>query len=97
MTALMNEQFPQDENKMDPEVAEFVREFLETMLTGKDRPHCHTPLERKRQVGCCVYGVPVRYKVRCDPCNQKWRASYNQAYSQRYYLRTRELDPLVEG
>lgn len=49
---------PQDESKIDPELAEFVQKFLDTMFAGKECPHCHTPLERKEQIGGCVYGVP---------------------------------------
>lgn len=41
---------PEDEAK----VSAFITELFE----GKNCPHCHTPLERKEQVGCCVYGVP---------------------------------------
>lgn len=56
------------------------------------------PKERSLYVRRCAdCGTPVRYKVRCEPCNQKWRIAYNQAYSHRYYLRTKQLDPLLEG
>lgn len=62
------------------------------IVAGIPKP-THTPQGRR----CIDCGTPLRYKTRCEPCNQKWRVVYNQRCNQRYYLRKKELDPLLEG
>jgi hypothetical protein len=62
------------------------------IVTGIPKPPRLTPGRR-----CVDCGTPLRYKTRCEPCNQKWRVAYDQVYNRRYYLRTKQLDPLVEG
>lgn len=35
---------------------------------------------------CIDCGTPLKYKTRCEPCNQKWRVVQQQDY----YLRTKQ-------
>jgi hypothetical protein len=43
-------------------------------------------LHQRKCVDC---GIPLRCKTRCEPCNQKWRVAYSQAYNRDYYLRVK--------
>jgi len=43
---------------LTPEQSEYIRNFIETLMAGKNCPHCQEPILYKRQVGCCVYASP---------------------------------------
>lgn len=44
--------------KLTEEQEKVVAEFLKTLAEGKVCPHCKQPIEKREQVGRCVYARP---------------------------------------
>ena len=40
------------------EISQFVTAFLTELAEGKTCPHCHHPIEGRKQVGRCIYLFP---------------------------------------
>lgn len=41
---------------------EHMAAFLTELAEGKTCPHCHAPIEKRRQVGRCVYAEPCGHR-----------------------------------
>lgn len=54
-TSFLSEQEIAEEVKRSQEHA---AKFLAELAEGKTCPHCHRPIEKRRQVGRCVYASP---------------------------------------
>lgn len=47
-----------------PEVSEHIRKYLDLMYNGfPECPHCGAKVERKEQVGRCVYAKPCGHRL----------------------------------
>lgn len=59
-----------DHNTLTEEQQAFIATFLTNMFEGKICPHCQAPIEKKEQVGCCVYAQPSALLWRSRPATK---------------------------
>jgi hypothetical protein len=52
-----------ENEEMTKEEKRIIADFLTRLAEGKECPHCHTTIERKEQIGRCIYAQPCGHRL----------------------------------